>query len=122
MLRFKQYVRPGSLEEAWKLNQSRANCVLGGTGWLKMGERQWNAAIDLSGLGLDQIEETEDGMIIHGGKPLHGATIDSHLDHRIAMTFSITALASDGETKITGADCVKISYPGFYEDLAMLAK
>lgn len=64
MLRFKQYVRPGSLEEAWKLNQSRANCVLGGTGWLKMGERQWNTAIDLSGLGLDRIEETEDGFRI----------------------------------------------------------
>ena len=55
---------PGHWREAWKLNQSRANCVLGGTGWLKMGERQWNAAIDLSGLGLDQIEETEDGFRI----------------------------------------------------------
>ena len=59
MLKFKQFKRVETLEEAWKLNQSRANCVLGGTGWLKMGERQWNTAIDLSGLGLDQIEETE---------------------------------------------------------------
>lgn len=68
------------------------------------------------------VTATDDGMIIEGGHPLHGAVIDSKLDHRIAMTFAITALASDGETKITGADCVKISYPGFYEDLAMLAK
>lgn len=64
MLNFKQYARPGTLEEAWKLNQSRANCVLGGTGWLKMGRRQWNTAIDLSGLGLDQIEETGEGFRI----------------------------------------------------------
>lgn len=67
------------------------------------------------------VTATDDGMIIEGGHPLHGAVIDSKLDHRIAMTFAITALASDGETEITGADCVKISYPGFYEDLAMLA-
>lgn len=68
------------------------------------------------------VTATDDGMIIEGGHPLHGAVIDSKLDHRIAMTFAITALASDGETEITGADCVKISYPGFYEDLSMLAK
>lgn len=68
------------------------------------------------------IEGTDDGMVIEGGYPLHGAVIDSHLDHRIAMTFAITALASDGETKIKGADCVRISYPGFYEDLNRLAR
>ena len=68
------------------------------------------------------VTATDDGMIIEGGHPLHGAVIDSKLDHRIAMTFAITSLASDGETEITGADCVKISYPGFYEALSMLAK
>ena len=76
---------------------------------------------NLTAMGAD-VTETEDGMIIHGGKPLHGAVIDSKKDHRIAMTFAITALASDGETSIKGADCVKISYPGFYEDLTRLAK
>lgn len=60
MLKFKQFKRPETFEEAYKLNQGRANCVLGGTGWLKMGSRQWNAAIDLGALGLDQIEETEE--------------------------------------------------------------
>jgi CO/xanthine dehydrogenase FAD-binding subunit len=64
MLKFKRYARPETLEEALKLNQGRANCVLGGTGWLKMGQRQWNTAIDLSGLGLDQIEETDTGFRI----------------------------------------------------------
>lgn len=64
MLKFKKYSCPATLEEAWTLNQSRANVVLGGTGWLKMGDKQWNTAIDLSKLGLDTIEETEDGWRI----------------------------------------------------------
>lgn len=74
---------------------------------------------NLQRMGAD-VEETEDGMIIHGGKPLHGAVIDSHLDHRIAMTFAITAGLAEGETEILGAECVNISYPGFYQDLKKL--
>ena len=66
------------------------------------------------------IEATDDGMIIEGGYPLHGAVIDSHLDHRIAMSFTIGALGADGETTIEGADYVKISYPEFYETLEIL--
>ena len=66
------------------------------------------------------IEATDDGMIIEGGYPLHGAVIDSHLDHRIAMSFAIGALGADGETRIEGADCVKISYPEFYQTLEKL--
>ena len=67
-----------------------------------------------------RIEATDDGMIIDGGYPLHGAVIDSHLDHRIAMSFAIGALCADGETTIEGAECVKISYPKFYETLDTL--
>ncbi len=67
-----------------------------------------------------EVEPTEDGMIIHGGKPLHGAVIDPHLDHRIAMSFAVAALAADGQTEIQDADCVCISYPAFYEDLDSL--
>lgn len=74
---------------------------------------------NLSSMGAD-VEETEDGMIIHGGKALHGAVIDSRLDHRIAMTFAITGCLADGETEILGAECVDISYPGFYADLQRL--
>lgn len=74
---------------------------------------------NLSAMGA-KITATDDGMIIEGGYPLCGAVIDSKLDHRIAMTFAITALASDGETEIIGADCVQISYPNFYSDLAAL--
>ena len=74
---------------------------------------------NLTAMGAD-VEETEDGMIINGGKPLHGAVIDSKLDHRIAMTFAIAGLMADGETEILGAECVNISYPGFYGDLERL--
>lgn len=74
---------------------------------------------DLSAMGA-RVEETADGMIIHGGSPLHGAVIDSRKDHRIAMTFAVTALAASGQTEILDADCVSISYPGFYGDLKRL--
>lgn len=76
---------------------------------------------NLTAMGADVIE-TDDGMIIHGGKPLSGAVIDSHLDHRIAMTFAIAGCVSDGITEILGAECVNISYPGFYQDLESLQK
>lgn len=75
----------------------------------------------LSAMGAD-VTETDDGMIIRGGKPLHGARIDSHLDHRIAMTFAVTGLCAEGETQILGAECVNISYPNFYKDIKKLAE
>ena len=76
---------------------------------------------NLKRMGAD-VEATDDGMIIHGGKPLHGATIDSHLDHRIAMSFAIAGGIVDGETDILGAECVNISYPDFYETLSGLSR
>lgn len=73
----------------------------------------------LSAMGAD-ITGTEDGMIIRGGRPLHGAVIDSHLDHRIAMSFAIASLISDTPVTIRQAECVNISYPEFYRDLQSL--
>lgn len=66
------------------------------------------------------ITGTDDGMIIEGGKPFHGAVIDSYADHRIAMSFAVAALLADGETTIKGRDVVNISYPAFYDDLSKL--
>lgn len=63
---------------------------------------------------------TEDGMVIEGGKPLTGTKIRSFADHRIAMSFAVAGLVSDGDTDIEGAECVNISYPGFYSDLHSL--
>ena len=71
---------------------------------------------NLSNMGAD-ITGTEDGMIITGGNPLHGTTIESKSDHRIAMSFAIAALLAEDETNILEAECVDISYPNFYSDL-----
>lgn len=76
---------------------------------------------NLKAMGAD-IEATDDGMIIHGGRPLHGAVIDSHLDHRIAMSFAIAGINAEGETSILGSQCVNISYPSFYGDLRQLSQ
>ncbi|MCC6095212.1 MAG: 3-phosphoshikimate 1-carboxyvinyltransferase, partial [Eubacterium sp.] len=74
---------------------------------------------NLSRMGVS-VTGTDDGMIIDGGRPLHGAILDSHQDHRIAMSFAIAALVAEGETEIQHAECVDISYPAFYQDLKSL--
>ncbi len=74
---------------------------------------------NLSKMGVD-IQAADDGMTIHGGRPVHGAVIDSHLDHRVAMSLAVAGLISEGPLTIEGADCVNISYPDFYKDLYSL--
>lgn len=74
---------------------------------------------NLTAMGAD-ITGTNDGMIINGVSHLKGARIQSHLDHRIAMSFAVAGLVSQGTTSIENGDCVKISYPLFYEDLNRL--
>lgn len=64
MFHVKEYVRAKSLQEAYDLNQKRSNILLGGMMWLKMGRNYKVTAIDLSGLGLDQIEENEESFQI----------------------------------------------------------
>lgn len=66
------------------------------------------------------ITETDDGMIIEGNQKLKGSTVYSHLDHRVAMSCAIAALIAEGNTTITDADCVGISFPDFYDILENL--
>lgn len=68
-----------------------------------------------------EIIPTEDGMIIHGTGALKGTQIQSHLDHRIAMAFSVAALAAEGTTTILDSQCVDVSYPGFFAQLMDLS-
>jgi 3-phosphoshikimate 1-carboxyvinyltransferase len=63
-------------------------------------------------------EETKDGLIIDGGRP-HGAEIETYNDHRIAMSFAVLGLVVPG-IKIKDPDCVKKSFPGFWEELKKL--
>lgn len=60
MFTCKEYRKVETLEEAWQLNQKKSNLLIGGMLWVKMGQRNVQTVIDLSGLGLDQIEETEE--------------------------------------------------------------
>jgi 3-phosphoshikimate 1-carboxyvinyltransferase len=69
-----------------------------------------------------EVEEFEDGLDVPGGQTLHGATIDSGSDHRIAMAFSVAALRAVGETRIQGAEAVAISFPEFFDLLDLVAE
>lgn len=83
---------------------------------VKESDRIATVTCNLKAMGAD-ITPTDDGMIIRGGAPIHGAEINSFMDHRIAMSFAVAALAAKGETRIQDAGCVDISFPGFYEAL-----
>lgn len=72
--------------------------------------RKMGADIDVKG----------DSLIIKGPGELHGAVINPHGDHRIAMACAAAALGAEGETVIMNAECVRKSYPKFFEDLCML--
>jgi len=67
-----------------------------------------------------EIEEYPDGVSINGPVQLKGARVRSYGDHRIAMALAVAALTARGDTVIEGAECVDISYPGFFEELNRL--
>ena len=67
-----------------------------------------------------EIEELEDGMIIYGGKTLHGAVTDSYGDHRIAMALTVAALGAEGKTLIKDGECCQVTYPAFANDFSGL--
>jgi 3-phosphoshikimate 1-carboxyvinyltransferase len=68
------------------------------------------------------IEEFEDGMAVSGKSKLKGVEIESFHDHRIAMAFSVAGLIAEGETTVRNAECVDISFPGFYELMGRLVQ
>jgi 3-phosphoshikimate 1-carboxyvinyltransferase len=70
------------------------------------------------------VEERPDGLKVEGRRSgkVHGAEIEPHGDHRIAMAFAVAALAAEGETVIRDAECAGVSYPAFFEDLNRLAE
>ncbi|MBR5201025.1 MAG: 3-phosphoshikimate 1-carboxyvinyltransferase [Alistipes sp.] len=71
-------------------------------------------------LGIEiELDYEENIMRVVGGKP-HAAEVDSHDDHRIAMSLAITALRIEDEVEIRNRECVAKSYPSFFDDLEML--
>jgi 3-phosphoshikimate 1-carboxyvinyltransferase len=80
---------------------------------VKESDRIAALAEGLGALGA-RVRELPDGLVIEGGAPLAGARVRSHGDHRIAMALSLAALGAEGTTEVEGAECVAVSFPGFY--------
>jgi 3-phosphoshikimate 1-carboxyvinyltransferase len=83
---------------------------------VKESDRIATVADELSRLGA-KIEPLPDGMVIYGGRPLSGTEVDSHFDHRLAMTLAVAGLIAKGETTIKNAQVAQISYPAFWQTL-----
>jgi 3-phosphoshikimate 1-carboxyvinyltransferase len=83
-------------------------------------DRIKSIATNLRKMGI-KVGELDDGMAIDGGTGLEGAEIESFGDHRIAMSFAVAGLIANGPTVIKDAECVEISYPGFWEDFDRFA-
>lgn len=66
------------------------------------------------------VEELPDGLVIRGGRPLRGAVCASHGDHRIAMAMAVAGLVARGKTVVKNAECVAVSFPGFFDALNSL--
>ncbi|MBM3118933.1 MAG: 3-phosphoshikimate 1-carboxyvinyltransferase [Chloroflexi bacterium] len=102
---------------------AKGKTIIRGAGELKVKEsdRIATTARELSRLGA-KVEELPDGMLIHGGSSLSGAEVESHFDHRLAMSLAIAGLVAKRETMIYRAHVTEISYPGFWEELERLAR
>ncbi|MBS6196490.1 MAG: FAD binding domain-containing protein [Clostridiales bacterium] len=99
MLTIKEYAKAESLEQAYQWNQKKSNRLIGGMMWLRLGKGNVNKAIDISGLGLDTIEETEEEFSIGGmvtlrqletNPGLHGYTkgaVKESLRHIVGVQF-----------------------------------
>jgi 3-phosphoshikimate 1-carboxyvinyltransferase len=78
-------------------------------------------AENLNALGAE-VKEREDGLIIEGNGPnLLSTTVRSFDDHRIAMAMGVAGLVAHGATPINDAECAKVSFPGFWDELARVA-
>lgn len=86
---------------------------------VKESDRIATIAAELNKMGAN-VRELEDGLVIQGPTPLKAAEIDSHGDHRIAMSAAIAALVAEGETRINNTDCIETSFPGFSQLLSGL--
>jgi 3-phosphoshikimate 1-carboxyvinyltransferase len=102
--------------------QIAGTSVIAGAAELRVKESDRLYAMEegLRAMGAD-ITANEDGWVIRGPRHLEGARVDAAGDHRVAMALAVAGLMADGKTEIEGAECVDISYPGFFDDLESLA-
>ncbi|UCD22110.1 MAG: 3-phosphoshikimate 1-carboxyvinyltransferase [Chloroflexota bacterium] len=97
---------------------ARGKTVIRGAEELKVKEsdRIDTIASELSRLGA-RIEPLPDGMVIYGGRSLLGREVDSHFDHRLAMSLAVAGLVAKGETTIKHAQAAQVSYPAFWQTM-----
>ena len=97
---------------------AKGKTVIRDAGELRVKESDRIATVtsELCRLGA-KIEPLPDGMVIYGGRPLLGTEVDSHFDHRLAMSLAVAALVAKGETAINHAQVAQISYPAFWQDM-----
>ncbi len=88
---------------------------------VKESDRIASVTENLKAMGAD-VTPTGDGMVIRGGKALHGAHIRTYGDHRVAMAFAVAGVNADGGTTFDEEGCVTVSYPGFFEDIRRLGE
>jgi len=81
---------------------------------LKETDRIAATVANLRAMGAE-VEEYPDGLVVDGPIRLRGTALDSYNDHRIAMAFTVAALVADGESELSGTECVAISFPSFFE-------
>jgi 3-phosphoshikimate 1-carboxyvinyltransferase len=86
---------------------------------IKESDRLCALARNLRELGAE-VRETEDGLVIRGGKPLTGGAVSGFNDHRIVMAFAVFSALCAGPVTISGAEAVSKSYPSFFEDFKKL--
>ena len=100
---------------------ARGKTVIKDAGELRVKESDRIATVvnELSRLGA-KIEPLPDGMVIYGGRPLSGTEVDSHLDHRLAMSLAVAGLVAKGETTIEHAQVAQVSYPAFWQSLQQI--
>jgi 3-phosphoshikimate 1-carboxyvinyltransferase len=87
----------------------------------KEADRLAAVALELGRMGA-RITVNGDDLVITGGRRLAGASVDSHGDHRIAMSLGVAAMIATGETAVSGTEAVAVSYPGFFDVLADLRR
>jgi 3-phosphoshikimate 1-carboxyvinyltransferase len=97
-------------------SQAEGRTHISGAAELRVKESDRIAAIaeGLGAMGV-RVDELAEGLVVHGPARLRGAPVRSHGDHRIAMAFSVAALAAEGQTIVEDAECAAVSFPGFYE-------
>jgi 3-phosphoshikimate 1-carboxyvinyltransferase len=102
---------------------ARGKTVIRNAGELRVKEsdRIATVASELSRLGA-RIEPLSDGMVVYGGKLFSGTEVDSHFDHRLAMTLAIAGLVANGETTVKHARAAQISYPAFWQTLQQITE